>query len=376
MNPESPIQSAIKYIAIHLPQFHPIPENNAWWGEGFTEWTNVARAQPLFNRHYQPHLPADLGFYDLRLDESRKAQAALARQYGIDGFCYYHYWFHGRRLLERPVNEILDSEQPDFPFCLFWANETWEGRWHGVTTGKKTLIKQDYSVQDDLDHIRWLAPAMADPRYIQVAGRPLFIIYRPLDLPDCAHTLDTWREEMVRQGLPNPYFMASNSHAHKANLLQYGFDGVLQFLPQLSVLDCFEPRNLRHHVKRLVENFAHGVIASDLHIYDYEDSVRKMLLDNEWPVFRSLFPSWDNSARSGRKGVIFNNSSPEKFAKMLLEVSLQTLEQHPEGSRVVFLNAWNEWAEGNHLEPDQKYGRAFLEAVHATKERLSGMDVV
>lgn len=365
--------SSIRYLAIHLPQYHPIPENNEWWGEGFTEWTNVARAKPLFRGHYQPHVPADLGFYDLRLTEARQAQAELARQFGIDGFCYYHYWFHGRRLLERPVNEILDSEHPDFPFCLFWANETWEGRWHGVTTAKKTLMRQEYSEQDDLDHIRWLAAAMADPRYIQVEGRPLFIIYRPLDLPDCARTLNAWREEMARMGMPNPFFMASNSHAYTSDLLKYGFDGVLQFLPQLSVLDCFEARNFRHRAKRLVANLARGIIASDLHVYDYEDSVRKMLLKTEWPVFRSLFPAWDNSARSGRRGVVMDNSSPEKFASLLLEISRMTQEQLPPGRQLVFLNAWNEWAEGNHLEPDQKYGRAYLEAVLATKSRVNGM---
>lgn len=365
------MQNEMRYIAIHLPQFHPIPENNEWWGEGFTEWTNVARAKPLFNGHYQPHVPADLGFYDLRLPEARQAQATLAMQYGIDGFCYYHYWFHGQRLLERPVDEILDSQQPDFPFCLFWANETWEGRWHGVTKGSKILIKQDYSVQDDLDHIAWLAKVMADPRYIKVEGRPLFVIYRPLDLPDCARTLSVWREEMSRRGMPNPFFMASNSHSYGTNFLEYGFDGVLQFLPQLSVLDCFEPRNFKHKLKRLVRNLMHGVLSTDLHLYDYEKSVRKMLMKTDWPVFRSLFSSWDNSARSGRKGVTLLNSDPDTFAKMLLEVSSSTLDEQPAGRRLVFLNAWNEWAEGNHLEPDQKYGRAFLEAVKKVKAQIN-----
>ena len=364
--------SSLHYLAIYLPQFHPIPENDDWWGKGFTEWTNAARAKPLFRGHYQPHLPADLGFYDLRLGEVRRAQAELAGKYGIDGFCYYHYWFHGRRLLERPVNEILDSGDPDFPFCLFWANETWEGCWHGVTTENKILMKQEYSDQDDLDHIRWLAPAMADPRYIRVEGRPLFILYRPLDLPDCARTLDTWREEMTNLGMPNPFFIASNSHATHLNLLKYGFDGVLQFLPQLSVLDCFEPRGLLHRVKRLIVNMAQGIVDSDLHVYDYEESVRKMLTDPEWPVFRSLFPGWDNSPRSGRRGVVMKNSSPEKFGRLLWEISQTTLKQQPAGRRLVFLNAWNEWAEGNHLEPDQKYGRAYLEAVCATKERIAG----
>lgn len=362
----------IKYLAIHLPQFHPIPENDEWWGKGFTEWTNVARAKPLFHGHYQPHLPADLGFYDLRLPESRQAQSDLAKMYGIDGFCYYHYWFHGRRLLERPVNAIAESGSPDFPFCLYWANETWEGRWHGVTSEKKTLVKQAYSDQDDLEHIRWLAPILADTRYIKVEGRPLFLIYRPLDLPNCARTLDTWRSEMSRLGLPDPFFIASNSHARMTNFLNYGFDGVMQFLPQLSVLDCLEPRDLGHRIRRLRANLKQGILSADLHVYDYEESLRKMLVKTDWPVFRSIIPSWDNTARSGHKGVVLSNSTPEKFQKLLWEISQQTLEEHPGERRIVFLNAWNEWAEGNHLEPDQKYGRAFLEAVRETKDKLAG----
>lgn len=360
----------IRYLAIHLPQFHPIRENNEWWGEGFTEWTNVARARPLFRKHYQPHVPADLGFYDLRLEESRIAQAALASAYGIDGFCYYHYWFHGRRLLERPVNEILESSRPDFPFCLFWANETWEGRWHGVTPGKKTLVKQDYSDEDDLNHIRWLAPVMGDTRYIRIEDRPLFLIYRPLDLPDCRRTLETWRNELARMGMKNPFFIASNSHSDSTDLLSLGFDGVLQFLPQLSVLDCFERPTLGHKIKRLIANLQHGILSPDLHVYDYEDSVRKMIKDTPWPVFRSLFPSWDNSARSGRRGVILKGSSPDIFEKLLREVSERTIRERASGERIVFLNAWNEWAEGNHLEPDQRFGRGFIEAIKRTKDRV------
>lgn len=226
-------------------------------------------------------------------------------------------------------------------------------------------------MQDDLDHIAWLSKAMADPRYIKVEGRPLFVIYRPLDLPDCARTLSVWREEMNRLGMPNPFFIASNSHSYKTNFLEYGFDGVLQFLPQLSVLDCFEPRNFKHQLKRLARNLMHGVLSSDLHLYDYEESVRKMLKKTDWPVFRSLFSSWDNSARSGRKGVTLLNSDPDKYAGLLREVSDSTIAEQPAGRRLVFLNAWNEWAEGNHLEPDQKHGRAFLEAVKKVKAQIN-----
>ena len=176
----------VRLIAFHLPQFHPIPENDLWWGAGFTEWTNVAKARPHFRGHQQPRLPADLGYYDLRLPEARAAQATLARSHGIEGFCYWHYWFHGKRLLERPVNEILTSGEPDFPFCLAWANESWSRTWLGDAFDREILVEQKYSQEDDIEHARWLAEAFADPRYIRVHGRPLLVIYKPKALPDAA----------------------------------------------------------------------------------------------------------------------------------------------------------------------------------------------
>src|SRR5215475_4957626 len=180
-----------RLVAFYLPQYHPIPENDEWWGTGFTEWTNVVSAKPVFAGHYQPHLPADLGFYDLRLPEVRQAQADLARNHGIHGFCYYHYWFQGRRLLRRPFDEVLRSGQPDFPFCLCWANENWTRVWDG--SDKKLLIEQTYSADDDLAHIRWLAPAFRDPRHIRVEGKPLFLVYRARKLPDPLRTTSLWR---------------------------------------------------------------------------------------------------------------------------------------------------------------------------------------
>lgn len=353
----------IRLIAFYLPQFHPIAENDEWWGKGFTEWTNVSRARPLFRDHYQPHIPADLGFYDLRLPEAREAQAELARKYGIYGFCYYHYWFKGRRVLQRPFDEVLLTGRPNFPFCLFWANETWEGRWHGVTTQNKTLIKQEYSEEDDLNHIRWLAEAMADSRYIRVGERPIFIVYRPLDLPNPEKTLDTWRNELVRLGLPNPYLIGSDSHAPGKPLCLLGFDAVLQFLPQLSMLDCFRQTNWKHKSRRLALNLRQGLLSATLHVYDYEHAVRAMLRTVEWPAHKSIIPSWDNSPRSGRLGVILKNSAPEVFCRLLMELIQQTQHDCPPDRQILFINAWNEWAEGNHLEPDLKNGLMYLEAV-------------
>lgn len=361
----------LKYLAIHLPQFHPIPENDEWWGKGFTEWRNVSKARPLFKGHYQPRIPSELGFYDLRSYESREAQAQMAKNNDIDGFCYYHYWFKGKRLLERPVNEIVQSGKPDFPFCLFWANETWEGRWHGITKENKILIKQEYSDDDDLEHVRWLADVMADKRYFTVAGRPVFVIYKPLDLPDLNKTIETWRKELGRLGLPNPYLIGSNAYASIQELLRYDLDAVIQHLPELEVLDYFQGNGLKKKIARMLKNIKYGVLSNDLHIYDYEASVRKMLWDAEGPVHRSLIPSWDNSPRAGRLGAIFVNSTPDKFEKLLYELSVKTIKKLPRDRRILFLNAWNEWAEGNHLEPDIRYGSGYLEAVKKTKLKIT-----
>jgi lipopolysaccharide biosynthesis protein len=201
-----PIHS-LRLIAFYLPQYHPIPENDAWWGKGFTEWTNVSKATPLFPGHYQPHLPADLGFYDLRLADARQAQADLAAQHGLDGFCYYHYWFGGKRLLERPFNDVLASGKPKLPFCLCWANESWSRRWLGEA--KDVLMRQSYSLDDDVNHARWLIGAFSDFRYIQVEGRPMFLVYRPTDLLDPQRTTDTWRSECVRSSRSSEHCRSS-----------------------------------------------------------------------------------------------------------------------------------------------------------------------
>jgi lipopolysaccharide biosynthesis protein len=357
----------LKYVAVHLPQFHPIRENDDWWGKGFTEWRNVTKSRPLFRGHYQPHLPGELGFYDLRLPEAREAQAELARAYGIDGFCYYHYWFHGRRLLERPVNEILHSGKPDFPFCLFWANESWEGRWHGVMSGRRTLVKQDYSPEDDLNHIRWLAAAMADPRYIKVSGRPVFLIYRPMDLLDPERTIETWKSEALRLGLKEPYLIASDSHACGRDLTAFGYDAVVQFLPQLGVLDYFHACTFRRLLKRVLRNLRHGAFSFSVHVYEYEDALRRMVREVPWKAHKMIFPGWDNSPRAGKKGIVLVGNSPNKFYRAVLEMSKWTLANLEDDRRILFLNAWNEWAEGNHLEPDLKFGVGYLDAVRKAK---------
>ena len=225
-----------RLIAFHLPQFYPTPYNDEWWGKGFTEWTNVTKARPRFRGHYQPHLPADLGFYDLRLPEARDAQAALAAEYGIYGFCYYHYWFNGKMLLERPVNEILKLGSPDFPFCLCWANENWTRVWDG--RDKKVLMQQAYSPQDDLMHVRWLSEVFSDSRYIRVGGKPMFLVYRSAALPEPKRTTERWREEAVRLGIGDLHLclVENNFGDPIVDPTAQGFDAAVEFQPRLSLL--------------------------------------------------------------------------------------------------------------------------------------------
>lgn len=339
----------IRAIAVYLPQFHPIPENDRWWGKGFTEWRNVAAAQPLFDGHYQPHVPAHLGFYDLRLAETRDAQAELAQRHLIEGFCYWHYWFEGTRLLGRPFDEVLESGRPDFPFCLAWANETWSRRWLGED--RDVLLAQTYSAKDDARHARWLTRAFADPRYIRVGNRPLFAIYRPFDLPDPARTIDTIKETSVAAGLAEPYVVAMNAHSPHLDAREVGFDANVRFEPQLAAM---------------------GYANSDgLLVYDYRESRARMReLSAHIDAHPMIFAGWDNTPRRGRDGVVFTGATPEVFAAGLADAVSETQGRAAE-ERLVFINAWNEWAEGNHLEPDRRYGLAYLEAVGRV---LSGRD--
>jgi hypothetical protein len=339
--------AGVRLIAFYLPQYHPIPENDHWWGEGFTEWSNVLKAEPLFPGHYQPHMPSDLGFYDLRLPEVREAQAAMARTYGIDGFAYYHYWFHGKRLLKRPFDEVLGSRRPDFPFCLCWANEPWSRRWDGRP--HEVLQHQSYSAADDIEHIQWLLPALTDPRAITIDEKPVFIVYQAHHLPDPARTVDAWRQEVDRAGLRGIYLMTVETGWDAGwDATKVGFDAKILFQPQFSMLDQ-------------VPTLAVG--PPRLKVYDYQ-AAWPSLADPE-PVsyrrFETVFPQWDNSPRTGENGVVLHRSTPESYGEWLTTAISRVLGES-EGRRLVFLNAWNEWAEGCHLEPDLLHGRGYLEA--------------
>ena len=344
-----------RLIAFYLPQYHPIPENDEWWGKGFTEWRNVATARPLFWGHHQPNVPADLGFYDLRLPETRLAQAELAQSYGIEGFCYWHYWFNGKLLLERPVQEIVASGQPDFPFCLAWANEPWSRRWHG--RAQDVLQPQTYGGdEDDRRHFEWLLPALTDRRAIKVDGKPLFLVYKAKDLPNPRLTTDLWREMASRAGLPDIFLLSiETSGSFGWDPRQGGFDGAVEFQPNWNRL----MRYMKRHIYLLAKNLS---LYQTLWVADYGKLWPHLISPKAgYPLYRGVCPCWDNTPRKQRRGMIFRNSSPEEYRNWLSHTVELTKNEFPD-HRLIFVNAWNEWGEGNYLEPDLRYGHAYLEA--------------
>jgi len=352
-----------RVIAFYLPQFHPIPENDRWWGKGFTEWTNVARAQPLFPGHHQPHIPADLGFYDLRVFEAREEQADLARKYGVDGFCYWHYWFGGKRLLRRPFNEVLKFGEPDFPFCLAWANEPWSRTWLGRE--QDVLMPQTYSAEDDREHAIWLAGAFADRRYIRVKGRPVFLVYAPLHHPDIGRFVAVLREVAHE----DPYLIGINSHSTE-DFRPHGFDENLKFEPQLGALQLALDDDISPDVRRKA-NLKLGVNDSRLRLFDYAESRRQML---QHPAPKPSIPcvmvGFDNSPRRGADGIIIINNTPEAFEAAMAQTLADNQRNMP-SNNLIFVNAWNEWAEGNHLEPDMTNGVRYLEALQKAKSEFT-----
>ncbi len=339
-------EQGVRLLAFYLPQFYPIPENDEWWGKGFTEWTNVAKARPLFPGHYQPHIPADLGFYDLRLPEVRQAQADLAREYGIYGFVYYHYWLGGKRLLERPFNEVLASGKPDFPFCLCWANEPWTRAWDGRSS--QVLMPQNYSEEDDLEHIRWLVTAFQDRRYIRIHDKPLMLIYRANQLPDPLRTTTLWRKEARRSGIGELFLGRVESFPDEfGDPTQLGFDAAVEFQPDGS---------------NLAPKLADALFI-DHEVFDYSVFVERQLRKPALPYkrFPGVTPGWDNAPRRPSGARIFAGSNPTLYEKWLCAAIRKASQASPE-ERLVFVNAWNEWGEGNHLEPDLVFGRKYLEA--------------
>ena len=356
-------------IAFYLPQFHPVPENDAWWGKGFTEWTNVAKTRPRFPGHEQPHLPSELGFYDLRVPEVREQQAQLAIEHGITAFCYYHYWFAGRRILERPFNEVLGSGKPDFPFLLCWANENWTRVWDGGEND--VLLAQDHSRDDDVAHLRSLVPAFEDPRYLRVDGRPVFLVYRAALLPDVRRTLQTWREEARRHGVGELYLCRVDGTAleREQDLTEQGFDAAVDWIPDYTQQGRGQRWGKGWGATRRL-GLTHKGYGDNL-VVPYERVVANMLARPEPDYLRHpcVTPSWDNSARRASNAFITREATPERYGAWL-ETAVNRVLDRPAGPKLVFVNAWNEWAEGNHLEPDARWGRGYLEAHRDALERV------
>lgn len=355
-----------RLIAFYLPQYHPFKENDEWWGKGFTEWTNVVKAKPLFKGHYQPKIPADLGFYDLRVPEVREEQAKLAREVGIEGFCYWHYWFNGKELMERPFWEMVKSGKPDFPFCIGWANETWKSKlWNkdgSLAEGTKVLIEQTYSEEDDRKHFDALLCAFRDPRYILVDGAPLVFIHRASDLPE--HTVKIWNELAVKNGFKGIHFVGritlrENYSQVKENLLKKGFSSVtVARLGTAELKETFFSKLMRK-IYQIIR------YKGCTHLIPYSKEVKNMLapdFDSQEDVYPAIYPNWDHSPRSGRNGYIVVNSTPALFKKHALQV-FDEIKNKKHEHQIVFIKSWNEWGEGNYLEPDLKFGRKYLDAL-------------
>jgi lipopolysaccharide biosynthesis protein len=350
----------IRTIAIYLPQFHRTSENDKHWGHGFTEWTNVTKAKPRFRGHYEPHLPSDLGFYDLRVPEIREEQAELAKQYGIYGFCYYHYWFNGKRMLECPFEEVLATGKPDFPFMLCWANGDWNKAWIGKD---EVIVEQEYSEKDDLNHICYLLNVFKDSRYIRVDNKPVIAIYRSFLFPNIRRTIQIWREEARKEGL-ELYICRMESLGSEGEIyLRDGFDAAIEFQPHNLGQFAAKKRHIINILNSKVQAWFNVKlnIPTILSYKKYVEYQIKRLLPS-YPYYPSVTPMWDNSPRKVNLSFFaFKGSTPELYQKWLKSV-MTKFKPYSKDENLIFINAWNEWAEGNHLEPDQKWGRGYLDA--------------
>jgi hypothetical protein len=351
------VDTRARAITFYLPQYFPIPENDEWWGPGFTEWTNAARARRLFPGHRQPTLPSELGFYDLRVPETRRAQSTLALDHGVEAFAYWHYWFgNGDRILERPFTEVLESGEPDVKFCLAWANQTWSGIWHAA--GDKILKEQTYpGPADDQAHFAAVLPAFEDPRYLRVGDRPVFYVFRPESLPNAAVFVDRWQGMARAAGLPGLYLVAEMSDLLGAgprydSVGADGFDaGVYMRLP--ARVDRWTRLRMRGLRK----------VLRGPEIWPYSSTIMDESLTGP-AIQPCVYPNWDNTPRSGRRGLVLTGATPDKFRQNVVQAVAQLADRRPE-ERLLWVKSWNEWAEGNHLEPDLVHGRAWLEALRS-----------
>jgi hypothetical protein len=381
--------SKARVIAFYLPQFHPVKENDEIWGKGFTEWTNVAKAKPQFKGHYQPQIPSDLGFYDLRMEEIRIAQADMAKEYGVEGFCYWHYWFgNGKRILEMPFQKIVESGKPDFPFCLAWANHSWSTKtWNDAKkTGEDIeFLKQEYlGVEDYTMHFNAVLPAFLDNRYIKVDNKPLFAIFDPKSIPDgeLKSFIDTWNMLAKNNGLAGIYFVGRVESVAKLNdadvkerlkgkyvdyykhYMNLGFDAIWTNNMRKAEIESIGFRRL--WIKRALY---HGLKIRKLSIYAYKDIIKHLFTDadKQENIYPMIIPRWDKTPRQGNRSTIYEGSTPELFKRHVIDALSIINEKKPE-HQILFLQAWNEWGEGNYMEPDIKFGRGYLEALKSAME--------
>ena len=379
-----------RIIGLYLPQYHPIPENDEWWGKGFTEWTNVVQAKPQFRGHYQPRIPADLGFYDLRVPEVREQQAELAREAGLEGFCYYHYWFgNGKQLLERPFNEVLASGRPTLPFCLCWANHDWTNKtWiKGASMKRDSMImKMEYSADDHRRHFMALLPAFRDKRYITVDDKPLFAVWAPNDIPQVEQFIELWQQMAQENGLPGIHFVGYTANAsgrsvsgkklslwavdesaeHYNILLSKGFDAVMSS-------GLFRAQSVHQGKLRMLTYYlAKNTFLPASNRTDYAKTMKHYYVpEDAWEnVYPTLLPQWDRTPRAGIRTNPLTNSTPEKFQKTVEEALALLKAKQPE-HQILFLKSWNEWGEGNYVEPDQKYGHGYIQAIRQAIEQTN-----
>lgn len=362
-----------RVIAMYLPQYHPVPENDAVWGKGFTEWTNVGRAKPLFKGHYQPRVPADLGYYDLRMPEAREAQAELAKEAGVEGFMYWHYWFgNGKQVLERPFNEVVATGSPDFPFCLGWANHSWRtDHWQDAKTriNKSPFIfEQLYpGKEDDIAHFNAFLPAFKDKRYIKVDGKLLFVIWDPLAIPHLKEFIKTWNELAIANGLNGFHFvgMAGGSIEKQKTVFKSGCDAINTSNAWIAE-SMVKGELWRILLTKLGKYFPK---ITPLSKFEYKKIIKYLIsdVDREENVYPTIIPNWDRSPRSGRRAVIYTNSTPELF-KQHVKDALNAVRDKEDEHKIIFLRSWNEWAEGNYMEPDLVFGHGYIKALREALE--------
>jgi lipopolysaccharide biosynthesis protein len=343
----------MEVLAFYLPQFHPIPENDEWWEPGFTEWTSVTRSKPLFRGHVQPRLPADLGFVDLRVPEVRDHQARLARDHGLTGFVYWHYWFGGRKLLERPLDDVLAEGRPDFPFCVAWANHPWSDTWMGGT--KRVMVDQTYpGPEDDTAHFDDLRPAFEDPRYLRIDGKPVFFVFRAQRLPDGSRFVEAWQKMASDAGLGGLYMIACGPFMDVGKTMRQGFDG-MAFIEK--------PFDYTTVASRLTSFLSHTHLRRGPHRYSYADFCTSRPPDDvSCTAIPCVWPNWDDTPRRGRDGVVAVGSSPAQFQRQVMG-AVEIARRAPQSEQMILVKSWNEWGEGNYLEPDQEYGLGRLEAL-------------